>query len=1473
MKKLTRTAKKVVKKVLRHLPKFYTKEEKEALKIEKRQRQELEEVREAFADKDKEHVWAFIAGQFSQDFRGNPKYLFVYINKYRPDIETYWLTSTEETIEQVRSLGFRALNLEEPAAHYAMTHTGVLVVEQVKLYIPVGFRDIKYLNLWHGVGFKHIERKLFLGDIAMELSQKYIKYNSFYRNNQLMTVTSPMIEREFKVDCGLEEEQLIRSGYLRCMYQQNFEPVVTFDHDLRKIKGLSPDARMVVYAPTYRAKLGGTFAKAITDIEKLYKCCEENNILFIFKVHPNMEKEIGFLTAWETYGNRKHFWFWDNQDDFYEIMDQMDMAIIDYSAIFSDFVAVGIKHFVRYIFDYEEYMQDGFTQNEFFERTTGQVARNFDELLQAIETYDEEEQSENLEQLNDLFWEYAEGKADFEKTIQKTMEYEIKKRTFPILYSFDVFDTLFSRKVLDPVGIFYYVQGKMREKGGYPLALSNNYPSVRHSAEFNVREYYQKTQDTRETDHIEIQFEEIFARIAEVYNLSEEQVSELMSWELEAEYDNVIPLPEQIELVKKYKEEGNTVVLISDMYLSREVVTKMLEKADPYLTTLPLFLSSEYGVQKTTKKLFFEVYKSFEPMYDFEKWIHYGDNKLADEKNPRQMGIYTRLVHRPEFNDVQQQMVDKLQTYDAYLVAAMQTRLYQGAVHRKDEFVASYIALCMVPYVDWALRDSMRRGYETIYFISRDGHPLKRIADAIIETRNLPLKTKYIYASRRAWRTPSFISEVDEAFWQPYGNFADITSKEKLFRAMELDEEKFTELFPSVNPDTINFLDKKEFQDLLEIFAASEPYNQYLLELAKEQRVLSGGYLKQEIDADEKIAFIEYWGRGYTQDCMVRLWQHIIGEEVDVPYYYSRSIEPTKGGAVRHNFITNDTRQLFIESFFANMPYKSVESYEMKNGRIEPIITPISYDKNLFDSMERILPEFARQYAALDLQDPENTDRLLYEFALDYYGENLTNEFFAENIGSLVDSVALYGKKREYAPPYTMEDLDLLQEKELFRGSSVLTTSISMSVTRSDREVRERYDRMYQIFPEDDVAGNWLLTEESQEENEKFRAKYSDISEQSRLFRNLYDELIEKVEVEPNLIVVANNSTKVSDDTTLGKLKKRLSSESGVKLEILCAGQSDVSLQEKAELAARARLIVVGEAVGLFCKTKFREGTEEIMLCLSPFKLYNVGLQTNYRLKWKQKYTETVSINDVSVMQIPSPSAEETYRKSYCPNSEVKTDLLGCINTDIYFDETYRTRAVKKLNEVFPESRGKKVILYIPSVRRRQDCELWLDLFEMDILRRLLSDDYRVAVYLNHNQLEGKASRNRFTLPGFSRRLSGEISLRDCMVASDIVVGDYRDIFYQSVFFHKPVFSTAFDYEKQLMKSPNLNGMYNSFENNQFCPIVETEKELADYVKNLENYDYSKHDEIRERLFAGCDGHSLDRTVDYMLKKINRKNE
>ena len=305
-------------------------------------------------NKDPNKVWAFCAGHYSNDFRGNPKYLFIYINKYRKDIDAYWICDDINIINQIRSLGYRAYQIGSTEAEIAASMTGVLVCEQVKNVIPVGLEHCKYLNLWHGVGgVKDVERSINNGLLLEEVAKKYINKNVYYRGNQIYLAPSKLIEEIAINQLGLTENQIINAGYPRCLYQSNYERVYTFDHN-KIFDKLPKDTKIVAYTPTYRSnKKDELFINAIPNIDKLIEVCRKNHILFIFKMHPFLEQESTFLNAKDKYQNNKWLYFWDNNDDFYEILDKIDLCIYDYSSIFTDFIAVGTKEFIRYNFDFE----------------------------------------------------------------------------------------------------------------------------------------------------------------------------------------------------------------------------------------------------------------------------------------------------------------------------------------------------------------------------------------------------------------------------------------------------------------------------------------------------------------------------------------------------------------------------------------------------------------------------------------------------------------------------------------------------------------------------------------------------------------------------------------------------------------------------------------------------------------------------------------------------------------------------------------------------------------------------------------------------------------------------------------------------------------------------------------------------------------------------------------------------------------
>ena len=153
----------------------------------------------------------------------------------------------------------------------------------------------------------------------------------------------------------------------------------------------------------------------------------------------------------------------------------------------------------------------------------------------------------------------------------------------------------------------------------------------------------------------------------------------------------------------------------------------------------------------------------------------------------------------------------------------------------------------------------------------------------------------------------------------------------------------------------------------------------------------------------------------------------------------------------------------------------------------------------------------------------------------------------------------------------------------------------------------------------------------------------------------------------------------------------------------------------------------------------------------------------------------------------------------------------------------------------------------------------------MQALSKLIGDKYCVVVSLNAIQSKN-GFKNELEVEGFSKCINKNngMTIRALMVASDVIVGDYRDSFFETTILRKPAYSTAYDYEK-IIKALNMSLHANAFDQNLFCPIVRTEQELANQLKQIDHYDYQKMDQFREKMFTNCDGHSMERVRDYLL--------
>lgn len=1409
-------------------------------------------------NKESKNVWIFNAGNL---FTGNPKWLFIYVNKYRKDIDAFWMCDSEETINYVKKLGYKACLYSDPMSMTIREKTSVFVVENVKEHIPRGLEHVTMLNLFHGVGCKSIERKVNFGFLNERIAKKYITYNQFYKNNQLFLVTSPLMEKHFKEQCGIDDDKVIRAGYPRCEYNKYCEKIETFDHDILKQKGLPSDTKVVVYSPTYRDESPyDFFGKAIPDMDRLIKKLEENNMLMIFKMHPLMEKDYQYVQCKEYYADNKNILFWDNNLDFYEVMDQVDLAIIDYSSIFYDMLAAGVKNFVRYMFDYED---NNFRDLVFDvkEMTCGTFANNFDELIESLDTY-KEDSNEERERIYDLFWNYA-GKDSLETIVNQTLAFKPEEeRELSTLYSFDIFDTVFTRKVLEPQGIFYYVKEQAEKSNlGFGSFFTSNYINIRKFSEANVREFYHKTLTVRKSDRREITFDEIFDNMQALYNLTDEQVSFLKEKELEAELDNVIPMYERIGMIERLIENGDTVVLISDMYLSKEMITKMLEKANPILTTIPLFLSSDYGVQKTTKKLFLEVYRSFEE-YNFKEWIHYGDNAFADGKMPKQLGIKS-VVHKVlTFNEYETALTQQINSYESFLLAAKMARFRETHFNKKDYFAYAYISLYFVPYVNWAIGDAMARGIDTLYFISRDGYQLKRIADTIIEEKNYKIKTKYIYGSRKAWRVPSFVNEIDEEFFSPFGNFTDVRSFDKLLKALNMDEQTFDEYFPQLAyVKELEEIDKPTMNGLVNAFSLSEKYHEYLLNYAKEGRKIVLEYLNQEIDFEEKFAFVEYWGRGYTQDCFTRLVHAATGKELDVPYYYVRSIYPTQGHNVRYNFSGNRTPLLFVESIFANIPYKSITSYKYEDGKIVPELVEIECDKELFSGMKRYLVQFTKDYLKLNVDNQKDFDYALFNFGLNYFAENQSDDAFASCLAPLVDSVGTYGEKNEYAP--ALNDV-MLKAMENGEKLNKMTRSVDMTLARSSEEMIDKYNYLTTVVPAQrkQAAQDEKLQKKQEADIEKdckFRSETRHFVKVTKNYQQEYNHMA-KAALNPKLVIIIDTKTRIPKPEFY-ELKKILAKDSTIKVVELHSKER--YHEDELRLIATAKAIITKSPCIGVNRLSLRKETKFVQLHECAFMRTKYGLAREYpnAVPAELELKELEMKGNYDLIPVASNKVVKDFEAAYKINKPGVVTPIGSCVTDAYFDEEYKEMMREELYKKFPQAEGKKIIFYMPYYRFHKEPYKKLEFLDIPQMYKKLKDEY--VLIIHSKPPEGKTSYEiASSFSNFAIDLAGKLPIRGMFMLADIFVGDYRNALFETPLLHKPVFMTANDYSAfDATKQINY-----TCEDVILGPLVFSTTELINKIKNVDDYDYEMIEQFKETYLENCDGKASERLVKLILE-------
>ena len=289
---------------------------------------------------------------------------------------------------------------------------------------------------------------------------------------------------------------------------------------------------------------------------------------------------------------------------------------------------------------------------------------------------------------------------------------------------FDVFDTMLLRPFMNPTDLFAYLEEKESSPG---------FHRERINAERRARK--------------EIRNE---INIDEIYSVIDERFRYLKDKEIDTEYTFSTADPDIKKIYDRIADLGIEVVIVSDMYISGECISRMLEK-NGYSGYRKVYVSNEHGVNKHTGELFSVILKDLDMRPD--EMLFVGDNVRSDHRVPLGMGIksvrYVPAKERYEASH-KREMRFRRRTKDlgsSVIVAMDMFRWLRNPSQNEDYWydIAYRFGGPVSSFFTQFVMSNITETTGSIFFISRDGYNLQKVYNILCDN---PINSHYIYASR-----------------------------------------------------------------------------------------------------------------------------------------------------------------------------------------------------------------------------------------------------------------------------------------------------------------------------------------------------------------------------------------------------------------------------------------------------------------------------------------------------------------------------------------------------------------------------------------------------------------------------------------------------------------------------------------------------------------------------------------------------
>lgn len=390
--------------------------------------------------------------------------------------------------------------------------------------------------------------------------------------------------------------------------------------------------------------------------------------------------------------------------------------------------------------------------------------------------------------------------------------------------SFDIFDTLIKRNINKPDDLFLILEDHFNRyfNTDFPIA------EMRKKAELDAN-----SQAVQE----DVNLNEIYKTM---YRLTVEQRKWLINEEIRLE-EKICQVNFNISKVYKWcRQNGKTIIIISDMYLPKSVIESILKSAG-YSGWKSLYVSNDCGKRKSTGKLFELVLKN--EKIDRNNIVHIGDALKGDYLMPLKLGFKAELIKTCEHDTLfynkkylKQERVRKHYTYNV-LNSFVNNNINDNYGYF-EKIGYEVIGPILYGYCNWLKDEAKVENIQDLFFLTREGSFLKRAFDVL---NNDSFTTKLLRVSRHATSLPllNYAQNLDELLNLITTSRSDFTIT-RLVNSLNLPNVNLKFLINEFGDSDIRKLDDVSKKKL---FESIKPY---IEELSYRQRENIKGYLKEK---------------------------------------------------------------------------------------------------------------------------------------------------------------------------------------------------------------------------------------------------------------------------------------------------------------------------------------------------------------------------------------------------------------------------------------------------------------------------------------------------------------------------------------------------------------------------------------------------------------------------------------------------